>query len=235
MKNDDCYDMLPERRRLLLLGGALAVAGMLRGRRALAASGAMSGDMHGDSMDGDMSAHAQHEHHHASMATSQDVKRSVATYKIPALTLVRQDGTKVAFPQQLDDGRPVILDFIYTSCTAVCPVSSHIFSELQGELGKDREKVSMVSISIDPEYDTPARLTAYAKKYHAEAQWQHFTGTAQASIAMQKAFDVYRGSKMNHFPVTFLRAAPGRPWVRLEGFATPDKLLQEYRNLVKHA
>jgi protein SCO1 len=225
MNKDDRADILPARRRLLLAGSLLVLVGLAQGRRAFAASDTMSGEMHD---------HQQHEHHqHAHSAA--DIKRTEVAYKVPGLTLVRQDGTKAEFPAQLDDGRPVILDFIYTSCTAVCPVTSQVFSQLQEKLGRDRDKVNMISISIDPEYDTPARLTEYARKFHAAAQWQHYTGTTQASIAMQKAFDVYRGDKMNHSPVTFLRAAPGKPWVRLDGFATPDRLVREYRDLVKGA
>jgi protein SCO1/2 len=49
---------------------------------------------------------------------------------------------------------------------------------------------------------------------------------------MQRAFDVYRGDKMEHQPVTFLRALPGKPWVRYEGFPSPDLLAREYRDLI---
>ncbi len=49
---------------------------------------------------------------------------------------------------------------------------------------------------------------------------------------MQRAFDVYRGDKMQHQPVTFLRVTPDKPWVRYEGFATPDMIVHEYRSLV---
>jgi protein SCO1/2 len=205
-------------RRRALLRGLLACGGAFPIARAMA----QSADMH---MHGDM-----HEHHHADVPPG--IKRSEATYEIPSLTLVRQDGAKVAFPQELDSGGPVLLDFVYTSCTTVCPVLSQVFSEVQERLGKDLAKTKMVSISIDPEYDTPARLLAYAKKFHAAGQWQHYTGTTQASIAMQRAFDVYRGDKMQHQPVTFLRAAPNKPWVRYEGFATPDMIVREYRSLV---
>jgi protein SCO1/2 len=227
MKKVDRADMPSARRRLLLAGGLLILGGLAQGRRALAASETMNMNM-------DMHDHEQHEHHHHAQI-ADELKRTEVAYKVPAVTLVRQDGTKVEFPQQLDDGHPVILDFIYTSCTSVCPVTSQVFSQLQDQLGKDRDNVHMISISIDPEYDTPARLTQYASKYHAGPEWQHYTGTTQASIAMQKAFDVYRGDKMDHSPVTFLRAAPGKPWVRLEGFATPDILVRAYRDLIKGA
>ena len=49
---------------------------------------------------------------------------------------------------------------------------------------------------------------------------------------MQRAFDAYRGDKMNHTPVTYLRARPGSRWVRLDGFATPDELEREVRTLL---
>jgi protein SCO1/2 len=48
-----------------------------------------------------------------------------------------------------------------------------------------------------------------------------------ASVAAQRVFEVYRGDKMGHTPVTLVRAAPGAAWVRFDGFATADMLLQE--------
>jgi protein SCO1 len=92
--------------------------------------------------------------------------------------------------------------------------------------------VHLVSISIDPEHDTPARLSQYAKQFGAGPDWNFYTGTHAASIAAQRAFNVYRGDKMNHGPVTLVRTAAGRPWVRLDGFATPDQLLAELRDTV---
>ena len=92
----------------------------------------------------------------------------------------------------------------------------------------------MISISIDPEEDTPKRLAEYAKRFDAGQQWRFYTGSTQASVTVQKAFQAYFGDKMHHRPVTFMRAAPGQPWLRLDGFASPDDLLNEYRRLVAH-
>ena len=128
---------------------------------------------------------------------------------------------------ELDDGRPVLLDFIYTTCTTICPVMSQTFAEVQKRLGSEASKVKMMSVSIDPEEDTPARLTEYAKRYRAGGQWSFYTGTVEASIAVQRAFNVYRGDKMNHAPVTLYRAAPGQPWIRMDGFVTPGAVLAE--------
>lgn len=169
-------------------------------------------------------------HHHAPSAVVQD-KRSVENYIVPAINMVRHEGSKVNFKADLDDGRPVMLNFIYTSCTAICPVTTQVFSQVQEKLGAEVAKLHMVSVSIDPEYDSATRLDAFAKKYNAGPQWTFYTGTREASITIQKALGAYRGDKMNHVPVTYFRAAPGKPWIRLDGLRGPDDLIKEIRNL----
>ncbi|MFP4831981.1 SCO family protein [Paraburkholderia sp. BR10879] len=170
-----------------------------------------------------------HMHHHmmAGMTT-----RTTAQYTLPSVDLVRDDGKTVSLVDELNDGRPVIVTFIYTTCTTICPMTSQTLEQFQNDLGDDRNKVHIVSISIDPEQDTPARLKAYAARFEAGPEWQHYTGTVEASIAAQRAFNVYRGDKMNHTPVAFLRAAPGKPWLRIDGFATPSELLAAYHDVV---
>jgi len=166
----------------------------------------------------------------AAMAAS--VSRSTAEYVAPEVTLVRADGKRVSLPQELNDGRPVLLNFIFTTCSSVCPLSSRTLEEFQRKLGPQALNVHLMSISIDPEQDTPARLNEYARKFHAGPEWNYYTGTVAASIAAQRAFDVFRGEKMNHNPVTLMRSAPGKPWLRIEGFVTPDELLEYYQQLL---
>jgi len=166
-------------------------------------------------------AHIHHQH------VTPAYSRTMANYRVPDVTLVRADGKNVQLGSELDDGRPVVLSFIYTSCTTVCPVTSMTLAQLQDKLGGSRSLVHMVSISIDPEFDTPARLRDYAARFGAGPAWQHYTGTLAASQKAQRAFDVYRGNKMDHAPVTLVRGVLGAPWVRIEGFATADQLLAE--------
>jgi protein SCO1 len=156
---------------------------------------------------------------------------STASYTVPDVQLLRENGKRVSLRQEMDDGRPVVLNFIFTTCTSICPLMSQTFAQFEGKLGSDQQKVHLMSISIDPEEDTPQRLTEYAQKFHAGPEWQHYTGTLAASVAAQKAFDVYRGEKMSHTAVTLLRAAPGQPWQRIDGFATADDLIKAYREL----
>jgi protein SCO1/2 len=171
--------------------------------------------------------HAAHRH----MMANNELKRSIVKYSVPAVKLVRDDGVEVSLDKELNDGRPVVVNFIYTTCTTICPLSSQEFSMLQDRLGTDRDKVHLVSISIDPERDTPAHLLEYAQHFRAGKEWQHYTGTVQASIEAQRAFNVYRGDKMSHTPVTLLRGPSGDSWVRLDGFATGDELYSEVQEL----
>jgi protein SCO1/2 len=163
------------------------------------------------------------------------VTSSVLRYPIPAVHLVRDDGKVVSLPEEMDDGRPVVLNFIFTTCSSICPLMSQTLAQFDRALGADRGKVHLMSISIDPEEDTPARLREYARKFHAGPEWQHYTGTPEASLAAQRAFNVWRGDKMGHAPVTLVRAAPGKPWLRIQGFVTPSELLQQYRRLLEES
>ncbi|MEQ1667353.1 MAG: SCO family protein [Sulfuriferula sp.] len=183
---------------------------------------------------GSVFAQGEHDHHMHAMhdAASTAYTRSVGAYQIPDVNLVDMSGAMVSLRKVLDGDDPIMLNFIYTSCTAICPVMSATFAGVQDQLGAESKKVRMVSISIDPENDTPAKLRAYANKYHAEPQWKMLTGSAENSIAVQRAFDAFRGDKMNHSPATFIRAGGvNQPWVRLEGFASAEDIIKEYRQL----
>jgi protein SCO1 len=152
-------------------------------------------------------------------------------YTVPAVQLVREDGKVVSLTDEMNDGRPVVLNFIFTTCSSICPLTSQVFAQFQQRLGADSGHVHLMSISVDPEEDTPARLREYAHKFHAGPGWHHYTGTMEASLAAQRAFNVWRGDKMSHTPVTFVRIAPGDPWLRIDGFVTADELLQRYQKL----
>ncbi len=179
-------------------------------------------------------AHAEGEHHHHMMMDSaaDTYQRSVAQYEIPDVTVVDTNGKESSLRDDLSGSEPVMLNFIFTSCTAICPVMSATFRNVQDELGEERDKVHMVSISIDPENDTPETLKAYAEKFHAGPHWQMLTGSIESSVAAQRAFGVFRGDKMSHTPVTFMRAGGTKSqWVRLDGLVSAHDIIKEYRRL----
>src|ERR1700751_1864291 len=90
-----------------------------------------------------------------------------ADYTVPIVQLVRDDGKVVSLPDEMNDGRPVVLNFIFTTCSSICPLTSQVFAQFQQRLGAGRDPVHLMSISVDPEEDTPARLREYAHKFHA--------------------------------------------------------------------
>jgi protein SCO1/2 len=167
-----------------------------------------------------------HAHHRMQAAAAEPVTRSTARYRVEGLRLLRSDGQAVALVDELKHDGPLVLDFVFTTCTAICPTLSRTFAELQAR-SDPAKPLRLVSISIDPQQDTPAVLRSYAKQFDAGKQWRFYTGTVAQSVAVQRAFDVYRGNKMNHVPLTFVRRGPGQPWVRLEGYASVDALLRE--------
>jgi protein SCO1/2 len=177
--------------------------------------------------------HGQETAHSATPTAADRSITSTAQYSVPAVRLIRDDGQIISLPEEMNDGRAVVLSFVFTTCSSVCPLMSEILAQFDRKLGAERARVHLMSISIDPEQDTPARLREYAKRFHAGPEWQHYTGTAEASVAAQRAFNVWRGGKMSHVPVTLVRATPGTPWLRIDGLVTPDELLHQYRQALQ--
>src|SRR6185436_2157206 len=97
----------------------------------------------------------------------QTYSRSVMSCNLPNVTLIDAGGAKVSLISELSDARPVLLQFIFTTCPTICPVMSATFSAAQARFATVLQPVRMISISIDPEHDTPARLRAYARKFKA--------------------------------------------------------------------
>ena len=69
---------------------------------------------------------------------------SIAHYSIPGVRLIRDDGKAVSLPEEMNDGRPVVLNFIYTTCSTICPVMSQTLAQFDHELGADRERVHLM-------------------------------------------------------------------------------------------
>ena len=145
----------------------------------------------------------------------------------PAVTLVDQDGDRVDFRALTLSDKPVFVDFIYATCTTICPVLSAGYTSIQRKLGDDLDRVSLVSITIDPENDGPEELAAYLERYRAKSGWEFLTGTRADIDAVMHAFDAYIPDKMSHKPLLFIRTPKDGSWVRLYGFAGSADLMAE--------
>jgi protein SCO1 len=159
-------------------------------------------------------------------------ERSVRSYTIPDVVLIDADAKPVRLREVLAGDEPVMLNFIFTTCSTICPVMVRVFADVPSRLGPAAKNLRMISISIDPENDTPAQLRSYAKTFGEGMRWRFLTGRVEDINNVQRAFGTYSGDKMSHEPLTLMREAGGKSWVRIDGFANPDDLVREYRKLV---
>jgi cytochrome oxidase Cu insertion factor (SCO1/SenC/PrrC family) len=169
----------------------------------------------------------EHEAHRAQMAAAlmaPAARLLSPPPAIPDVALLDQDGQATTLRDALASDEPVLVNFIFTTCTTICPVMSAGLSQLLTNLGSNRSHVRVVSISIDPEADTPDTLRAYAARYHTPPSWRFLTGRPEAIEAAQRAFGNYRGGKNNHVAGTFVRSSAQAPWLALDGFSSAQTL-----------
>lgn len=163
--------------------------------------------------------------------------RSVQSYQLPEVTLRNHWGKSVELRDLIVDDRPVLLQFIFTSCQTVCPMLTATMARAQDELRNIRADTRIISVSIDPDYDTPERLKRYAAKHGAKGDWVFLTGEWSAVRQTLNAFDaMYEGrNKMYHKPYTFMRFGGGSRWVRLRGLMGANQLVAEYQHFLEEA
>lgn len=163
------------------------------------------------------------------VAANETYKRTVTRYQVPDVTLINQEGESVQLKSLLESGQPVIVDFIFGTCTTICPVLSACFTNLQGKLGADSQKVHLVSISIDPENDTPKVMREYLNRYRAKPGWDFLTGSREDIDTVMKSFNAYIQNKMSHYAVTFIHMPGGDSWVRIEGIPSTSEFIEEIK------
>lgn len=134
--------------------------------------------------------------------------------KAPPFALIDQDGKE----RSLDAlrGFAVLLDFVYTQCNGPCPVSTSARVQLQKSLPDDiRQQLHLVSISLDPERDTPDEMRRYALERGADlAQWSFLTGDSDKVESVLRSYGVgvvrEAGGNIQHVVVSFLIDPQGR-------------------------
>jgi protein SCO1/2 len=160
-------------------------------------------------------------------AADKGYKRTIENYTVPDVVLVNQHGAKVRFRDLIQSDKPVVVDFIFGTCTTICPVLSAGYANLQQKLGPDSRKVHLVSISIDPENDTPKVLREYLARYRAKPGWDFFTGSRADIDKVMYAFNAYIPNKMSHFPLTLIRSPSDGKWIRIFGLMGSSEFLAE--------
>jgi protein SCO1/2 len=119
-----------------------------------------------------------------------DVRMPIAPFE-----LTDQDGRPFGSEQLRD--RVWIAGFAFTSCVSICPMLTSQMANLQRRLAAHGDAVHLVTVTVDPEVDTPERLRAYAERHHADlSRWSFLTGSpAQVRATLSRVFFVPVGER----------------------------------------
>ncbi|KQZ83541.1 MULTISPECIES: SCO family protein [unclassified Pseudomonas] len=176
-------------------------------------------------------AHSADEHAGHDMA-AKSASSERAQVKFADVALVDQNGKTVRLEKDLVDNKIVVMSFIYTSCTTVCPVVSSIMGKVQKQLGaRVGTEVQLVSISIDPQRDDAKRLNDYARTFQKGPGWSWLTGSPQSVNDTLKGLGSFSGDFKNHQPLILVGDGNSRHWTRYYGFTDPAVLSREVEKL----
>jgi protein SCO1 len=159
--------------------------------------------------------------------SATETDRSTDAMLLPDVVLLDQDSRPRHFYTDLVKDKIVAINFIFTACETLCPMSGANFGELQqllsDRIGKD---VFLISISVDPEGDTPQGLKVWSKRFNAGPNWTLLTGSKQDVDAILKALKVFKANKESHSAVALLGNDAAGKWIRVSGLTAPGKLFE---------
>ena len=188
------------------------------------------------------SDHSQHQHdvagaddphaeHKAMMNKPAEADESTRVDLLD-LTLVDQHGGKVKFVSDVINDRIVVMDFVYTTCTTVCPVISAVFGQVQNKLGDGLgDDVVLVSLSVDPVRDTPQRLKAYSQIHNAQPGWIWLTGNKRTMDKVLDGLGAYSPNFEDHSAMVLIGDERSGQWSRLYGFPSPERIVKQVNAL----
>jgi protein SCO1 len=146
------------------------------------------------------------------------------TMSIPDVELLDQDGRKVHFYSDLIKGKIVAINFIFTTCTTICPPLGATFARVQRELGN--RDVQFISISVDPLTDTPERLKAWSAKFKARPGWTLVTGDKLKLDELLRALAASTARPEDHSPTIIIGNDALGKWTRTYGLAKPSQIIE---------
>jgi protein SCO1 len=197
---------------------AEAVAPCSMRRHLLAGLAALAGGMG--------AARAHQGHAHGPAAAAADARPPAwSTLSVPEASLIDHDGRVRRLRSELVGERIVVADFIFTSCTAVCPLMSASMAQLQARLGSRLgREVVMLSLSVDPLRDTPARLRQQRERFQAGPQWHWLTGAKPQVDALLRALGAYAARPDDHAPQVLIADPLAARALRLNGLPSVQAL-----------
>ena len=141
--------------------------------------------------------------------------------------LIDQDGQKMRFYSDVLKNKVVVINSFFTTCTSVCPPMNRNLERLQEALGERLGKEAfLVSISVDPETDTPPRLKEYARRFHARPGWIFLTGKKENVDWALYKLGQYVETKDDHTTIIIIGNEPKGLWKKAFGLTKPDELMK---------
>ena len=143
------------------------------------------------------------------------------------IQLINQNGEKMRFYHDLLQGKTVIINSFFATCQGSClPITRNLekVQEALGDrLGKDAR---IISISVDPEVDTPPELKAFSKKFHARPGWYFLTGSKEDVAFVLKKLGQYVEDKNDHFNIVIIGNERTGLWKKAFGLAKSEELIK---------
>jgi protein SCO1/2 len=153
-------------------------------------------------------------------------KESAAQHYFGDIPLVNQDGQLMRLYSDLLKGRVVVIDAMFTSCAGACPLMSDNFAKVQDWLGDRLGKdIYLISISVDPGNDTPAKLKEYAARFKARPGWYFLTGTKENVDAALTKLGQHVEVREAHTNLFLIGNDKTGLWKKAFGLAKPAELI----------
>jgi cytochrome oxidase Cu insertion factor (SCO1/SenC/PrrC family) len=159
---------------------------------------------------------------------------AVSSLRIPDVRVSDQNGNKLNFYSDLVKGKTVAINFIFTTCTTICPPLTATFRRVQQDLKTNASEAQLISISVDPTIDTPERLRDYAAKFKAEPGWTFVTGDKNEIDSLLQALGVAVVNKNDHTPMILIGNDEAKYWTRAYGLSSPTTLIKTINEAADH-
>ena len=154
-----------------------------------------------------------------------DVALSFNSRKIANTRILDQNGKQLNFYDDLIKGKTVAINFIFTTCTTVCPPLTATFRKVQQTAAERGLDVKLVSVSVDPVVDTPERLRAFAEKFKVDQDWTFVTGDKGEIDSLLVSLGASVANKNDHTPMILIGNDSVDYWTRAYGLSSPAKLV----------
>jgi protein SCO1 len=146
--------------------------------------------------------------------------------RIPDVPVYDQNNRKLNFYTDLVKGKTVAINFIFTTCTTICPPLTATFRRVQQTLSERMGRdVELISISVDPTTDVPERLKDFSAKFKAGPRWTFVTGSKPEIDRLLSALGGYAPDKNDHTPMILIGNDAASFWTRTYGLAPAQQLV----------